>query len=550
MAGMRPTITAQINGVFARFMLGSGAFYSMISRSAAGQFNLPIDAAPKGLVVTMISGRTDVRLTRVNLFTFADVPLPDVEFLVGGSELDHGIVGVLGQNFLSRFDVEYDLGRGVLRVAHVEDCKGVMLANWAGAGPVSTMDISGTTPLKPHTIGTVHINGAKITVMFDTGATASVITLKAAARAGVTPGMPGVVEAGYETGVGGQRVKTYLASFASFKIGDNEEIKNARLRIGDVVMPRADMLLGADFFLSHHLYVANSQHRLYLTYNGGPVFNLAPRSVDVEALRAGGDHLADAGTLFKEGTDLSSRGDYRHAIEDFTQAIGINANEPEYFYQRGRAYWQSRQIDLAAADFDHALNLDGNYVPALVTRAEFRSEKGDHAGATADLDAADRAAPQQADIRLSMAHLYDAADSPAAAIEQYDLWIANHPEDWKMASALSGRCWSRALNGADLAKALDDCNTAMQQVNKASQSYGSLLDSRALVQLRLGSFDKAVADYDSSLQMNPKKEWSLYGRGVAKTKLNRASEGEADKAAALAVSPDIADKFAHYGIAP
>ena len=34
------------------------------------------------------------------------------------------------------------------------------------------------------------------------------------------------------------------------------------------------MLIGADFFLSHHVYVANSQRKLYFTYNGGPVFNL------------------------------------------------------------------------------------------------------------------------------------------------------------------------------------------------------------------------------------------------------------------------------------
>ena len=35
------------------------------------------------------------------------------------------------------------------------------------------------------------------------------------------------------------------------------------------------MLIGADFFLSHRIYVASSQRKLYFTYNGGPVFNLA-----------------------------------------------------------------------------------------------------------------------------------------------------------------------------------------------------------------------------------------------------------------------------------
>jgi hypothetical protein len=62
-------------------------------------------------------------------------------------------------------------------------------------------------------------------------------------------------------------------SFSSFRIGD-EEIRNTRLRIGAIGIAEADMLIGADFFLSHRIYVASSQHKLYFTYNGGPLFNL------------------------------------------------------------------------------------------------------------------------------------------------------------------------------------------------------------------------------------------------------------------------------------
>jgi hypothetical protein len=65
-------------------------------------------------------------------------------------------------------------------------------------------------------------------------------------------------------------VQTWIAPFASFRIGD-EEIRNTHLRIGDTGLRDVDMLIGADFFLSHRIYVASSQHKLYFTYNGGPV---------------------------------------------------------------------------------------------------------------------------------------------------------------------------------------------------------------------------------------------------------------------------------------
>src|ERR1700720_4256846 len=137
------------------------------------------------------------------------------------------------------------------------------------------MDIGYTTPLKPHASGTAFINGTKIRVMFDSGASTSMLSLKAAARAGVTPDTAGTVDAGYSRGIGRRTVKSYIAPFSSFKLGDGEEIKNTRLRIADVDLDEGDMLLGADFFLSHHIYIANSQRRVYFTYNGGPVFNLS-----------------------------------------------------------------------------------------------------------------------------------------------------------------------------------------------------------------------------------------------------------------------------------
>ena len=44
--------------------------------------------------------------------------------------------------------------------------------------------------------------------------------------------------------------------------------------VGDFDLGNADMLLGIDFFLSHRIYVSKSQSKMFITYNGGPVFAL------------------------------------------------------------------------------------------------------------------------------------------------------------------------------------------------------------------------------------------------------------------------------------
>jgi tetratricopeptide (TPR) repeat protein/predicted aspartyl protease len=557
MSGLRPTIMTKINGADARFALDSGAFYSMISSATAAQFELR-QKSLHGIKVNGVGGATDVSVATVKAFTLAGIAMHDVDFLVGGSEIGGGAIGMLGQNFLERWDVEYDFAKGVVRLFKADDCKHTRLAYWVAPDQAaSMMDINRTTFLRPHTMGRASVNGAQITVLFDTGASTSVLSLSAASRAGVKPDMAGVVEAGYSTGIGRGAVKTYIAPFASFKIGDDEEVKNTRLRMADINLSQGDMLLGADFFLSHHVLVANSQQRLYFTYNGGPVFNLsrnlpadaAARADDPGAAKQ--DEPADAAAFARRGAASLGRRDFRQAISDFTRARELNPNEPEFAYERGMAYWQNKEPVPAMSDLDQALALNSDYLAARMARARLRLSDKDRAGAAADLDAADQVAPKQSDVRFELAQLYEQTDFPARAVPQYGLWIANHPDDSKIVQALHHRCRVRAVQGQDLEKALDDCNAAYRRGDKSVHpGIAAILGSRGLVRLRLGNYDKAIADYDESLRLAPKNASSLYGRGIARLRKNKTAEGEADLAQAKALSSTVAKEFEDRGITP
>ncbi|MDP9012985.1 MAG: aspartyl protease family protein [Pseudomonadota bacterium] len=578
MVDMHPMVTAKINGTDASFIADSGAFYSMLTPAAAAEFNLKTYAAPWGLVVDGIGGAAGgLSAATVKVFTLAGVPIHDVQFLVGGSEVGGGGAGVLGQNVFRIADVEYDLAKGVIRLIHEDGCKKTNLAYWAnGTGePYSVMDIEWTTPLSPHTTGTAEINGAKIRVMFDTGAATSVLSLRAAERAGVKIDTPGVNEAGYWRGIGRGMTKTWIAPFVSFRLGQ-EEVRNTRLRIGQSIIDSADMLIGADFFLSHRLYVASGQHRLYFTYNGGPVFNLNSPPAPPRASQAtsaepappsqpeGNPTIAsnaappasspnepqDAAAYSRRGTAFAARRDFTHAIADLTRACELAPDEPNYFYERGIARLESPEPVAALADFDQAIKLKPDHIPALVVRAEIRLRRNDAAMAIEDLDSADRFASKEADARLRMAEAYLHADVLPQAVAQLDLWIAAHRDDSRLARALNERCWARGLAGQDLPKALDDCNLALRLTGKSNTARSRVLDGRGLVRLRLGDYEKSAADYDESLKLNAKNAWSFYGRGVGKFRRGKTIEGQADMAAATALWPPIADAFQRHGIAP
>jgi tetratricopeptide (TPR) repeat protein len=78
----------------------------------------------------------------------------------------------------------------------------------------------------------------------------------------------------------------------------------------------------------------------------------------------------------------------------------------------------------------------------------------------------------------------------------------------------------------------------------------AFLDSRGLVYLRQKNYDKAIADYDAALRLQPKIVWSLYGRGLARQRKGMTAQAQADIAAATALEPTIATTAAKYGVTP
>lgn len=77
-----------------------------------------------------------------------------------------------------------------------------------------------------------------------------------------------------------------------------------------------------------------------------------------------------------------------------------------------------------------------------------------------------------------------------------------------------------------------------------------MLANRGLVRLRMGDYAKSVADYDAALKIEPQNAWALYGRGLANLKQKNTGAGNADIAAATALSAGVALQYTEYGLSP
>ncbi|WP_046972000.1 aspartyl protease family protein [Dyella japonica] len=545
MVGSRATTMVKINGTDTRFILDTGAFFNFMSKANAASLGLKLQPAPFGYRMGGVGGETNVQQAHVREFGILGTTLNNVDFIVGGTDVGDGL---LGANLLDFADLELDLAHGKVTLFKVEHCEKTSLAYWVKDGKYNVAD------LEPAEMGfdrrsflTVTINGVKVRAVLDSGAAATLLSRDAARRAGIDVKALGVKAGSSTFGVGAKPVRTWTVNIDTFSVG-TETIQHSQMMVLDGNFgDKTEMLLGVDFLLAHHLFIANSKKKAYFTYNGGRVFSFAsaadeevPKPADTAADENGSNSAREHALL---GQAHLSRGEAKAAVAELDQAIRLAPDQAAYYVARARAQMADKQPEAALADLDKALSLDPKNLDALQMRAEHRYATKELAGAATDAAAAAALAPAGSARARSIAALYIKLDEPAAALPLLDDWIRLHDNDAMLGSALNERCWARALSNQMLDDALKDCRKAIKR-DGADAAY---LDSLGLVQLRLEHYPESIKAYEQAVAQSPGSAWSRYGLGLAKIRSGQTEAGNADLAAARTLDPQIeqhASKFA------
>jgi len=178
------------------------------------------------------------------------------------------------------------------------------------------------------------------------------------------------------------------------------------------------------------------------------------------------------------------------------------------YTNRGWAYFQKGQDDLAIADYDQAIRLDPNDAEKFFDRAFAYEDTRQYEFAIADFDEVIRLSPK-----------YQAA------------WLE--------------RCHSKAILGRAVL-ALQDCNQAL--VLRPGDFIG--FDYRGLVYLKLARFDLAIIDYNAAIAYDPKIATALYGRSLAERNLGDVVKSGRDRADALKLNPEVEAFYKTLGAIP
>lgn len=147
------------------------------------------------------------------------------------------------------------------------------------------------------------------------------------------------------------------------------------------------------------------------------------------------------------------------------------------------------------------------------------------------------------DAYAARADAYEDAGDHAHAVADYAEAATLQADS---AYDLNNRCWARAMRGHPLDRALADCNASL----KLNPGDPGAFDSRCLVNYRMGNYAEAISDCTEALKQERQSPYSLYTRGLAKVRSGDITDGNADIAAAKDADRRIAERYAIWGIKP
>ncbi|MBD2043987.1 tetratricopeptide repeat protein [Microcoleus sp. FACHB-672] len=209
----------------------------------------------------------------------------------------------------------------------------------------------------------------------------------------------------------------------------------------------------------------------------------------------------------QRGFERLDSGDAPSAIEDYTQALELDANNANVYNNRGVARSNLGEHAAAIEDYTQALLINPNEGAYYFNRGFSRSHIAEYAGAIADFTEAIRLLPEDADSYFQRGEAYRLLGQYQNAVADYTQGLQLNPQD------------------------------AIAHNN------------RGLVYYDLGNRQAAIEDYNHALQINPDDAVAYFNRGVALAAGKDYAGAIADFNSTLAHHPDHAGAYHNRGLA-
>ena len=208
----------------------------------------------------------------------------------------------------------------------------------------------------------------------------------------------------------------------------------------------------------------------------------------------------------QRGACWAQKGDHDKAIADFDEAIRLDPNWAWFYGQRGRSWSNKGHPDKAIADFTQVIRLDPRDSVALCTARPWLADERRSDKALADCDEAIKLDPKYAYSYFVRANAWIARGDLDKALADCDAAIKLDPND-AFNHFARGRAWSQGATW-----------TRPSPISRNPSGWipsPGLSETAASCWQKKGEFDKALADCDAAIKLDPKTAYNYFARGEA-----------------------------------
>ena len=212
------------------------------------------------------------------------------------------------------------------------------------------------------------------------------------------------------------------------------------------------------------------------------------------------------------GVGCAAKGQFDRAIPDFDEAIRLDPNYADAFYNRANAYAERRQYDRAIADYEAAIKLNPKDIWAAIKgRATAIALKNElDAKTSANIPATPKMASEEftaRDVTLRNEGEHD------SAIVDFDEVIQRYPVEARVFGLRGGACATKDQHDRAIAK--------FDEAIRIDPKEASAFNGRACRYLIKGQYDRAIADFDEAIRLDPNFAMAIEMRAIA---IERKSE--------------------------
>jgi tetratricopeptide (TPR) repeat protein len=225
---------------------------------------------------------------------------------------------------------------------------------------------------------------------------------------------------------------------------------------------------------------------------------------------------------------------FEQAVDYYTSEIRTNPSSSAY-NNRGLAWHDKKEYDIAIADFNEAIRLDPRYATAYMNRGRAWYAKKEYDRAIADYGEAIRLDPKFAVAYSGRGRAWSAKKEYDRAIADYGEAIRLDPKD-ALAYTNRGSAWSAKK---EYDRAIADYGEAIRLDPKFAMAYYN----RGLAWSAKKEYDRAIADYDEAIRLDPKDASAYTNRGSAWSAKKEYDRAIADYGEAIRLDPKLGGAY-------